>query len=42
MSENGNMAKIARLALKAGRQVRVSDRIVGYRSLIDSGAGLID
>lgn len=38
MSESGNMAKLARLALKAGRRVRVCDRIVGYRTLIELGA----
>lgn len=42
MSEGGNMAKIARLALKARRQVRVSDRIVGYRQLTEAGASVID
>lgn len=41
MSEGGNMAKIARLALKAKRQVRVSDRIIGYRALVEAGAGVI-
>jgi DNA processing protein len=34
----GNMEKLARLALKAGRQVRVSDRSVGYRRLLEVGA----
>jgi DNA processing protein len=42
MSEGGNMAKLARMALKAGRAVRVSDRIVGYRTLIAAGAAVID
>lgn len=41
MSEGGNMAKIARLALKAKRQVRVSDRILGYRALVEAGAEAI-
>lgn len=41
MTEGGNMARIARLALKAKRKVRVSDRIVGYRALIEAGAALI-
>lgn len=41
MSEGGNMAKIARLALKAKRQVRVSDRIIGYRALVEAGAAVI-
>ena len=36
-----NMAKIARLALKAGRLVRVSDRVIGYRSLVEAGAAVI-
>jgi predicted Rossmann fold nucleotide-binding protein DprA/Smf involved in DNA uptake len=38
MSSGGNMEKIARLALKAKRQVRVSDRILGYRALVEAGA----
>ncbi|MFI5387244.1 MAG: DNA-processing protein DprA [Fimbriimonadales bacterium] len=38
MTEGGNMARIARLALKARRQVRVSDRIIGYRAWVDAGA----
>ncbi|HVT11344.1 MAG TPA: hypothetical protein VHE55_03685 [Fimbriimonadaceae bacterium] len=42
MSEGGNMAKLARLALKAKRDVRVSDRIVGYRALVEAGAGVMD
>jgi predicted Rossmann fold nucleotide-binding protein DprA/Smf involved in DNA uptake len=42
MNEGGNMYKIARLALKAKRRVRVSSRIVGYRTLIEAGAEAID
>jgi len=38
MTEGGNMAKIARMALKARREVRLSDRIVGYRTLVEAGA----
>lgn len=41
MSESGNMEKLARLALKAKRQVRVSDRILGYRKLVEAGADTI-
>ena len=42
MSEGGNMYKIARLALRAKRPVRVSNRIVGYRALIEAGAESIE
>jgi DNA processing protein len=38
----GNMASLARLAIKAGRPVRVSDRIVGYREFVSLGAGTIE
>jgi predicted Rossmann fold nucleotide-binding protein DprA/Smf involved in DNA uptake len=41
MSSGGNMEKIARLALKAKRSVRVSDRIVGYRALLEAGASVL-
>jgi DNA processing protein len=41
MSPGGNMEKIARLALKAKRDVRVSDRIVGCRALVEAGATAI-
>jgi predicted Rossmann fold nucleotide-binding protein DprA/Smf involved in DNA uptake len=41
ISESGNMQRISRLALKAGRTVRVSDRIVGYRSYLALGASVI-
>ena len=38
----GNMEKLARQGLKAGRKVRVSDRSVGYRELMSVGAERID
>lgn len=41
MNEGGNMEKIARLALKAGRRVRLSDRIVGYRTFVELGAEVL-
>lgn len=41
IAEGGNMEQLARLALKAGRDVRVSDRILGYRALRTLGAGVI-
>lgn len=37
----GNMAKLISLAIKAGRDVRVSDRILEYREYSRFGAGLI-
>lgn len=37
----GNMASLARAALKAGRPVRVSDRILGYREFVELGAGVM-
>jgi predicted Rossmann fold nucleotide-binding protein DprA/Smf involved in DNA uptake len=37
----GNMEKLAKLALKNGRPVRVSDRSIGYRALREAGASLI-
>jgi predicted Rossmann fold nucleotide-binding protein DprA/Smf involved in DNA uptake len=37
----GNMASLARLALKAGRAVRVSDTILGYREFVALGATVI-
>jgi len=42
IGSGGNMESLARLALKAGRDVRVSDRIVGYRELVGIGANPID
>ncbi|MBC8064712.1 MAG: hypothetical protein H7Y17_07770 [Chlorobia bacterium] len=41
IAEGGNMERIARLALRAGRTVRVSDRSVGYRRFAELGAGVI-
>lgn len=38
LSEGGNMEALARLGLKAGRAVRVSDRSPHYRSLVGAGA----
>jgi len=42
LSDSGNMRKYALNALKIGRQVRVSDRIVNYRELAAKGAEVID
>ncbi len=42
IAEGGNMERLARLALKAGRQVEVSDRIANYRSYRESGAKVIE
>lgn len=41
IAEGGNMESLARLALKASRKVRVSDRILNYRALVREGAGEI-
>jgi predicted Rossmann fold nucleotide-binding protein DprA/Smf involved in DNA uptake len=41
VAEGGNMEKLARLALRAGRQVEVSDRSIGYRALREQGAAVI-
>jgi DNA processing protein len=41
ISAGGNMEKIAKLALKAGRTVEVSDRSPNYRSLVQLGAKVI-
>ncbi|HLK13931.1 MAG TPA: DNA-processing protein DprA [Fimbriimonadaceae bacterium] len=41
MAEGGNMEKIARMALKAGRRVRVSDRCIQYRSFAELGADIL-
>jgi predicted Rossmann fold nucleotide-binding protein DprA/Smf involved in DNA uptake len=41
ISPGGNMEKLAKLALKAGRSVRVSDRSVSHRSLRELGAEII-
>lgn len=42
INEGGNMEKIIRLALRAGRKVAVSDRIVGYRQYSDLGATVLN
>ncbi len=41
IAEGGNMERIARLALRAGRTVRVSDQSVGYRRFLELGAKVI-
>ncbi len=41
IAEGGNMEAIARMALKAGRKVRVSDRSLGWRRFAESGAGVL-
>jgi DNA processing protein len=41
VAPGGNMESLVRLALKAGRRVRVSDRILGYRALREQGAEVI-
>lgn len=41
ISEGGNMHKIAEMALRAGRSVRVCDTALGYRRLKDKGAAII-
>jgi DNA processing protein len=41
ISERGNMADLVRMALRAGRRVRISDRIIGYRDLRAEGAEVI-
>ncbi len=38
VTPDGNMEKLARQALKVGRTVRVSDRSIGYRALVEAGA----
>lgn len=42
VAPDGNMEKLARMGLKAGRPVRISDRSVGYRRLVESGAAIIE
>ena len=37
-AEGGNMATLARLALKAGRRVRVGDAVVGRDAFLEAGA----
>jgi DNA processing protein len=41
ISEGGNMDRLARMGLKAGRKVRVSDRVLSYRELAAAGAEII-
>ena len=41
VNPGGNMEKLARLALKCNRPVRISDRSIGYRQLVELGAGVI-
>lgn len=41
ISPAGNMERYARMALKAGRPVRVSDRSVGYRTLEQHGVTVL-
>jgi DNA processing protein len=41
VAPGGNMESLLRLALSAGRRVRVSDRILSYRSLREQGAEVI-
>lgn len=41
IAEGGNMERIAKMALKAGRQVRVSDRSTGYKKYAEIGAEVI-
>jgi DNA processing protein len=42
VSEGGGMERIMRMALKAGRAVRISDAVVGYRRWIEAGAQVIE
>ncbi len=42
VSEGGGMERIMRMALKAGRVVRISDAVVGYRRWIEAGAKVIE
>ncbi len=41
IQDGGNMQRIAKLAMRAGRNVRVSDRIIGYRAYLEQGATLL-
>lgn len=41
VAPNGGMDKIAKLALKAGRDVQISDRSLNYRSLRELGAEVL-
>jgi DNA processing protein len=42
VAAGGNMEKLARQALKCGLTVRISDRSLGYRELLASGAGKLE
>jgi len=42
IAEGGNMLRLARQALKAGRPVRVSDRSLSYRTLRNEGASILE
>jgi predicted Rossmann fold nucleotide-binding protein DprA/Smf involved in DNA uptake len=42
VSAGGNMERLAKLAMKCGRKVRVSDRSLGYRELVALGADTIE
>ncbi|MHB8637613.1 MAG: DNA-processing protein DprA [Fimbriimonadaceae bacterium] len=41
MAEGGNMERLARMALRAGRRVRISDRCLQYRVLAELGAEVL-
>lgn len=41
VAEGGNMQSLIRLALKAGRPVRISDRILDYRAYVRQGAEVL-
>jgi len=41
VEEGGGMATLVQMGLKAGRKVRISDTILGYRRLLEQGAELL-
>jgi DNA processing protein len=41
IAPGGNMEKLARMALKCGRRVQISDRSIGYRALRELGAEVL-
>jgi uncharacterized protein YdgA (DUF945 family) len=41
ITEGGNMDRIAKMALRAGRDVQVSDRTIGYRRFAELGARVL-
>lgn len=41
VNPGGNMEKLAKLAIKCNRPVRISDRSIGYRQLVELGASVI-